>query len=134
MMHFDPAAIALLEADFRGIALRLLRPNGNREGSAVTADRRFRAWFGTSATVATMAWTLLRSDDEWKSLTKAKERFLWALMLLKRYKTEENLAASAGGVDKKTFRKWAWHFVDMISFLEPDVVSTEFEESAEFDD
>jgi hypothetical protein len=126
MVNFDPAAINLLAVEFTGIGSRLLRGD-RREGSAVTMERRFRAWFGASATVAAKAWTLLTGVNGWERPAEAKEKFLWALMLLKRYETEENLAASAGGVDEKTYRKWAWFFVDMLSYLEPDVVSVKFE-------
>ncbi len=52
---------------------------------------------------------------------------MWALMQLKRLETEENLAAFAGGVDEKMDLKWAWLFVDMLSYLDPDVVSAKFE-------
>ena len=45
-------------------------------------------------------------------------------MLLKRYETENVLCSSSGGEDEKTFRKWAWLFVEELSLLEPDVVSS----------
>jgi hypothetical protein len=125
MVIFDQAAINHLEAEFTGIGSRLLRGD-RREGSAVTMERRFRAWFGTSATVVAKTWTLLTEVNGWERPAEAKGKFLWALMLLKRYETEENLAVSAGGVDEKTFRKWAWFFVDLLSYLEPDVVSAKF--------
>ena len=48
---------------------------------------------------------------------------LWGLMFLKIYASEGVLATLAGGVDEKTFRKWAWRFVDAIADLEDDVVS-----------
>ena len=47
-------------------------------------------------------------------------------MLLRTYKTEHELAAAAGGmgkaVDEKTFRKWAWQFIDAIALLEPTTI------------
>ena len=42
---------------------------------------------------------------------------------MKIYGKERNLCSLAGGVDKKTFRKWAWLFVDAIASLESEVVS-----------
>jgi hypothetical protein len=57
---------------------------------------------------------------------EAQEKLLWALKLLKSYETEENFAASVGGVDKKTARKHAWHFIALLSYCEPKVVSDEF--------
>ena len=50
-------------------------------------------------------------------------KFLWALMFMKIYGKERNLYSLAGGVDKKTFRKWAWLFVVAIAYLEAEVVS-----------
>ncbi len=55
---------------------------------------------------------------------RIKKHLLWCLMLLKRYKTENVLCSSSGGEDKKTFWKWAWLFVEELSLLEPDVVSS----------
>jgi hypothetical protein len=44
-------------------------------------------------------------------------------MLLKCYSNEEVNCTYASGVDEQTFRKWAWFFIDQISFLESEVVS-----------
>ena len=44
-------------------------------------------------------------------------------MFMKIYGKEKNLFTLAGGVDKKTFRKWAWIFVNAIAELKADVVS-----------
>ena len=43
-------------------------------------------------------------------------------MLLKQYSGDRNVASSAG-TDEKTFRKWAWHIIDAVSWLEGEVVS-----------
>ena len=51
------------------------------------------------------------------------QHLLWALMLLKTYETEPGIASWVGGIDEKTLRKWAWVFIEEISFLEPEVVS-----------
>ena len=51
---------------------------------------------------------------------------LWALMSLKIYGKEKNLCTLAGGVDKKTFRKWAWAFVIAMAYIESSVVSKHF--------
>ena len=102
--------------------------HGDRRGSATTADRRFRAWFGPSTIVCAKTWVLIvemNAGDGGMCPGATKERFLWGLSILKRYNTEENLAAAAGGVDEKTLRKWGWFFIDELSFLEPVVVSLE---------
>jgi hypothetical protein len=51
----------------------------------------------------------------------SKVKMPWTLSLLKTYGTEENLAAKAG-VDKKTFRKWAWMFIFELSALKGEVI------------
>ena len=86
--------------------------------------RRFRSKFGTSPQVVVAAWKLV-DENEYPPLpggTKKLEHMLWALMLLKEYGTEEDLAEAAG-VDEKTFRKWAWLWAEKLSWLEMDLVS-----------
>jgi hypothetical protein len=73
MVIFDP--INHLKAEFTSIGSRLLRGD-RREGSAVTMERRFRAWFGTSTTVAAKAWTLLTEVNGWERPAEEKEKFL----------------------------------------------------------
>ena len=51
------------------------------------------------------------------------KHLLWALMLLKLYAAESVLRTLAGGVDEKTYRKWAWLYVYEISDLQYKVVS-----------
>jgi len=48
---------------------------------------------------------------------------LWGLLFLKSYGTEERHVAQVGGVDEKTFRKWAWYYAEAIADLAPRVVS-----------
>lgn len=52
------------------------------------------------------------------------KHLLWGLLFLTTYDTEENLAQRVGNVDEKTFRKWSRLFVDAISYLECEVVSS----------
>jgi hypothetical protein len=128
--QLEDAGIAALAAEFEGIGSQLMRGSdlGNKRGSAGTADRRFRAWFGCSTTVCAMTWDLIvemRAGDGGMGPGATKERFLLALMILKHFDIEENMAAAAGGVDEKTLRKWGWFFIEEISFLESIVVSLE---------
>jgi hypothetical protein len=51
------------------------------------------------------------------------KHLLWALLLLKVYGTETLLSSFVGGVTEKTYRKWAWCFIDGIAKLESAVVS-----------
>ena len=48
---------------------------------------------------------------------------LWALMFLKLY-TAECVLASIAAVDEKSYRKWAWAFVDAVADLHTQVVSS----------
>lgn len=97
----------------------------NRSPSNVLSDKRedrlFRGFFGIAVKVATILWRALDETgclpDEIKIV-----HMLWGLMLLKTYSTENVLCAIAG-VDAKTFRKWAWAFVNSVSVLEETVVS-----------
>lgn len=122
MIQFDNATIEVLATDFENIAFRLFRDGKGLGGSAGVKDRRMRAWVGCSATVVAKAWHLL-CEGEPLPRGATKERFLWALMLLKSYDTEENNASRVGGVDEGTFRSWSWWFIDELSYLEDEVVS-----------
>jgi hypothetical protein len=86
-----------------------------------TGERRFRSTFGTSAAVCSRLWYLLQPGKTMPQGASPRH-LLWALMLLKIYSTESVLSTMAQGVDEKTFRKWAWMFVDEISYLEASVV------------
>ena len=55
--------------------------------------------------------------------TPRYEHMLWGLYFLRVYNTDNQNACAAGGVDEKTFNKWAHAFVEAISFLEYPVVS-----------
>lgn len=48
---------------------------------------------------------------------------LWCLLLLMTYEMEAVLSGNCKGIDEDTFRKWAWHFIEKVSFLEHEVVS-----------
>ena len=49
---------------------------------------------------------------------------LWALNFLQVYSKEENTTALFGSIDCKTLRKWVWFFVNGVSSLAKQVVST----------
>lgn len=54
---------------------------------------------------------------------------LWGLMLMKVYATEDVLANIAKATEK-TFRKWAWAFIDALADLSYTLVSSSVHESA----
>lgn len=95
-----------------------------RGGSELAFEGRFRSNFGASPQVAARVWDLIQQEQA-DTLTHLHsiERFLWALLLLKSYDTENVNAARALGVHEDTFRQWAWDFVERICDLEAVVVS-----------
>ena len=91
-----------------------------------TEDRRFRQFFGISATSAVDTWGRMKENE----LIPDGGKFLhllWALMFFKTYSVDTVLCSHAGGIygaiDPKTFRKWLWPMVYAISELEYSVVS-----------
>jgi hypothetical protein len=80
-----------------------------------TRKRQFRAFFGTTARMCSMLWSLC-------SHTLIPEHampvhLLWAFMLLKQYNTEE-VNASMAGCDEKTFRLWCWLVIHVLADME----------------
>lgn len=118
---FDQGVLDELEEEFVGIAFDLFR-RGRRSNSFRVCDRRVRAWCGCSPLVIAKLWNLL--DRSGLPEHASKERLLWGLHLLKSYNDEGTAAAFCGGVDEGTFNRWAWFFIEELSYLEPVVVRT----------
>ena len=111
-----------LECDMMIIA-RATWGRDNKKGRCEnTENRDFREFFGYGCIVATKIYELLVGEDL-LPIGGHLEHFLWALMFMKIYGKGRNLCTLAGGVDKKTFRKWAWLLVVAIAYLEAKVVS-----------
>jgi hypothetical protein len=95
-------------------------------------DDRWKSFFGVSVEVCVIVCNLLQvpvnslPDDD-LSHAKKPVPLLWALLFLKKYGDEREMAQLAGGskgaVDEKTFRKWSHIFVSRIAGLVYDVVS-----------
>ena len=81
---------------------------------------------GTSYVVASELWNLIQPSTKEELEDAHPKHLLWALLMLKCYCTMPVLTRVVGGVDKKTFRKWAWAFVFAISDLKNRVVSILF--------
>lgn len=73
--------------------------------------RRFVALFGVSSSSATILWNRLGNCP---INGGAPKHLLWALMFVKIYATE-NVNATLLKTDEKTFRKWTWVFLKMLS-------------------
>jgi hypothetical protein len=91
-------------------------------------ERIFKQNFGVSPLVLAQCWKLLMSHcDELKTFRARQKRLspchlLWACFFLKTY-SKQSLNSSIAETSDKTFRKWAWIVIKLISDLEPYVVS-----------
>jgi hypothetical protein len=87
-------------------------------------ERRWMHFYGVSPELCCIIWGKL---DVPNTIDGGRHKHLmWALYFLKVYGKEEDNSNYSGGVDEKTFRKWAHIFVDAISFLESSVVSIHY--------
>jgi len=102
----------------RGKRLRLFK-------SEKVLRKKYTAFFGTTPFVCSLLWAMLEPCRKMPRGVQPKH-LLWALMFLKIYGTEAVNCNLADGVDEKTFRKWAWLFVEGIAALEQGVVRIVF--------
>ena len=93
-----------------------------KERALSTEDEDFRTFFGCSVGVFLTLWNLLERFDLLPEGGRI-EHLLWTLMFMKLYAYIKALCALAGGVDKNTFMKWTWEFMEAIDLLEPEIVS-----------
>ena len=77
------------------------------------ADRTFRSIYGIGPIVASKAWNMV---DKKRVLSSGvnPEYFLWSLVFMKVNGNEATNATLVGGVTRKTFRKWAWEYVNAL--------------------
>ena len=110
---------SIVESTLQSIGFEIMNRSGSKPGSS-DATQRFLSFFGASPLTLAVIWRLLFKN---LLLDGAEyQHLLWGYMLLKQYSGDRNLASSAGA-DEKTFRKWAWHIIDAVSWLEGEVVS-----------
>lgn len=83
-------------------------------GSFLISIRKFRSFFGVAPNICALIWSLLNGKRDRGS---KPIHLLWALLFLNKYDTEE-LHAAITEVDVKTFRKWSWTFINLISNLD----------------
>lgn len=112
-----------IQSDIESEAFRICRRGKGITGSKKVRQRRIKAWFGVSSEVmAELFWLLQESGTLHQRRHASTEHFLWGMMLLKSYETEEVLASRVGGVTEETFRTWSWFFIQEMSYLETQVV------------
>jgi hypothetical protein len=118
--HRMPLPDAGLVVEFDKLACKLM--NINRSGSKNVRNRRVIAFFGAPSHVIAKLWELLLKQGPLPKGAKMVH-LLWALHLVKVYAAETVLALNVGA-SEKTYRKWAWIFIQELAYLEPEVVST----------
>ena len=92
--------------------------------SMSTEMTEFRAMFGTWWTICATVWNMLRDHCPTYLVPAAQPvHLLWALAYMKLDISQEVIARAICGVSPKTFAKWAWHFIDAVSYLEASLVS-----------
>lgn len=75
--------------------------------------RRFVAMFGVTHTICSEIWNAIQYN---LPNGKSPAHLLWALLFLKNYSIEE-INCAILKCDEKTFRKWVWIVIDIISRL-----------------
>ena len=90
-------------------------------------DSRWHSHFYAEPEVCADVWNRLdvNDTDPYAPDDRIAEpcHLLWCLLLLKTYNTEPVLSGLCGGIDEGTFSKWAWHFIEKVSYLDQEVVS-----------
>ena len=90
-----------------------------------TRLERYKELFGVTPLKAYLVWTYAVLENGYGNDPHQfeKKHLLWALMFMKTYDRTNNLAARVG-CDPKTFRKWVWKMIGVLSDLSGDVVSS----------
>ena len=104
-------------------------PEGRSQAIFLT---RWLSFFGVDPAVVVELWDMIEVPffDPGGELSHAQPKhLLWALLFLRKYGDESEMAAlcgdfNSGAIDEKTFRKWRTIFVKRIASLKYNVVST----------
>ena len=112
--------------DFYRHGEKMQNCSGSTVRAFTTEDRRFCECFGCGANVALVLWELLQEHDALPNGGMIMH-LLWSLHFMNVYPEQDGGSATAGGsggaIDKKTWMKYFWPFVEAIVFLEQIVVS-----------
>ena len=114
---------ALLALHFKQKGLELIGKS-HHSRSLKVRDRRFKAAFGTSSMVIAIIWQATKEKVAQNHPSVRDVHVLWAFHFMKCYSTEVAHVAALRAGDEKTFRKWVWIFLQEISYLQEEVVST----------
>ena len=94
-----------------------LYPILNNGNSVNLKKRRFITFFGASNEIIFNLWNLMCDNI---SDVRNPMYLMWTMMFIKQY-NKESTYASICGCTEKTFRKWVWIYLKVISRL--DLVS-----------
>ena len=114
---------ALLALHFKQKGLELIGAS-KKSRSLKVRDRRFKAAFGTSSMVIAILWQATKDSIAKVHPSVRDVHILWCFHFLKVYTTETVHAATLHAGDEKTLRKWVWIFLEAISNLQEEVVSS----------
>ena len=117
-MRFDPQA-AVTEHTFRLIGEEMLGINPNR----VVREKmkEYVSFFGTVPVVCADLWALIDPINAVHPNAEPKH-LLWALYFLTKYNEELTNCKIVGIKDPKTFREWAWLFVNALADADARVI------------
>jgi len=110
-----------------GAAIMGRDPEGRSQSIFLT---RWLSFFGVDPAVVVRVWDLLEVPfiDDGDFSHAHPKHLLWALLFLKKYGDESEMAKLVGedgkAVDEQTFRKWSKIFVHHIAYLHFRVVGT----------
>lgn len=123
MVHFSNRELRLiskLEPKFVELAYAKFG-NGRVSTSEPMVYRFMIENFGATAQVIARVWFMISDGYDVMPDGATKDRLLWALCFLKTYGTTGNMASRCQ-CDKDTFRRWAWWFLEELSWLDSYVV------------
>ena len=115
------------DATFHRAVREIMNQAGRRVGTAAMEDRRSRSLFGALFEIVHMVWDMLGEGSLHPEKNKPKH-LLWTLYFLKVYPREglgcTAIGMSRGAVDPSTMYKWVWLFLERITKLADEVVSS----------
>jgi len=115
------------EAVFRCDAWEIQNRTSWSVGTATMEDRRFRGLFTARIEIVLKVWSMLLKDGMRPKKSKPKH-LLWMIYFLKGHLREapgcSAVGGSKGAINPKTLRKWVWLFIECITKLADEVVST----------
>jgi hypothetical protein len=97
---------------------------GRRASSAATFNDRWTSHFNTEPEVCLQIWMMIQDNPvDGLDYNFRPEHVLWALLFLKLYDSYTVLSGMCG-CHEDTYSDWMWRVLQVIMYLEDEVVST----------